>query len=110
VGPKLALVVGGPAGVEPPLPHRRGEGRGFPELQGIGGLDIVVAVDQDRGGPLVHQALGVEDGMEGGLVELGVKAQGLEPLLKPKGRPAHVCLAGGVGGNRRDGEPLQKGG
>ena len=41
-----------PPGVEPPLPHRGGKGRGFPKLQGVGGLDVVVAVDQDGGGAL----------------------------------------------------------
>lgn len=83
VGPKLPLVVGGAPGVHPSLPHRGEERRGFPKLQGIRGLNVVVPVDQDRGGLWVQEPFRVEDGMQRRLVELGAKPQGLKPFLKP---------------------------
>ena len=48
VGEHLPLVVGGPPGVEVAVADGRLERRREPGLQRLGGLDVVVAVDQDR--------------------------------------------------------------
>ena len=43
----LPLVIGGPAGVELAVPHRGRERLGDPLVERVGGLDVVVAVDQE---------------------------------------------------------------
>ncbi len=109
MGPKLPLVVGGAPGVDPSLPHRGHEGGVFPKLQGIRGLDVVVPVDQDRGGLGIQEALRVEDGVQRGFVKLRAETPLPKPFRKPEGRLANIFLVGRVGGYGGDGQELQKG-
>ena len=100
---ELALVVDGAARVEPSVAHLRLEGGRRPELEWLGGLHIVMTVDQDgrRGGartaPLRH-----DDGMTAGLVHRRGQSRGAQRLcgpLRSASRVGIVLRAGAHAGN-----------
>ena len=79
VGVELALVVGRTAGVDVAVGDDRLKGRGVPEFEGVGGLDVVVAVAEDGGLAGGGQAFGVDERVPRGLNDLHVgQADGAE--------------------------------
>ena len=108
----LALVVRCSPGIDVrtlgPLLDRGLEGGRLPQLQGIHGLDIVVAVDEHRGR--------VRPGVEPVRVDQGVplggdeghvlQADGLHVIRQPAGRAEHVLLVLGQGADAGDAQPL----
>ena len=103
---QLPLVVGGAARVDPPVADRRLEGGGRPQLHGVGRLDVVVPVDEDRGPPGRTEPLAAHDRVPLRRVNLGRRAAGLaEPRLQPRSRPGDVVPPVGVrahGGNPKE--------
>ena len=57
----LALVVGGAARVDLAVADRRLEGRRLPQVDRIDGLDVVVAVEEDRRRPLRCHPVAIDD-------------------------------------------------
>jgi hypothetical protein len=99
----MALVVGGAAAAELLADDPRFEGRRRPLLQGIGGLDVVMRVDQDGGQPRVHQPLRVDGGVTGRLDQLrGGEARIPGRLGELLGAAPDVAGMSGVGRDRGD--------
>ena len=59
----LAFVIGGAACEEFAIAEGGFEGRGFPELEGFGGLDVVVTVDEHGGFAGVVWGVAQDDGV-----------------------------------------------
>ena len=103
----LPLVVGRPAGVQSAVAHRRGEGRGFPLLQGIGGLDVVVTIDQERGPARYGRALGPDHRMAVALDQVHHRAAQAGQLgTEPLGGTAGVLGVVGERAHARDREKV----
>ena len=105
----LAFVVAGAAGVNLVVLDNRLEGRQVPQRVGVGGLHVVVAVDEHRGQGRVDQLLAVDDGVAGGLAQLYfVEPYFFEALLQVVGGPQHVALELGVGGDGGNAKPVEQ--
>jgi hypothetical protein len=73
MGERLTFVVAGPACIHGPVAHNGFERRCFPQMQRIGRLNIVVAVDEN--GRLIGSGLGMfgkDDGIAWCFVQLNV--------------------------------------
>ena len=89
----LALVVGGAARVDLAVADRRLEGRRLPQLDRIDGLDVVVAVEEDRRRPLRCQPVAVHDRVARRLDQPDVlHADAAQFIRRPFGALAHVGL------------------
>ena len=105
-GHHLPLVVGGASPDDflaalPLIGEVRLEGRRRPQVEGVDGLHVVMAVEQD-----VRRArlrlVGQHDRMERGLLDGGLEAQRGQVLGEPGGGLAALAGIGGIGGDRRD--------
>jgi hypothetical protein len=99
VGPNLAFVVAGPTGIEGIFFYHGLKGRGFPAVEGVRRLYIVMPVKEEGRGvdrPFVE---GIEDG--GFAVACRLKAQLMEILLKPVGAFVQSGVVSGLGANSR---------
>ena len=79
---------------------------GGPEVDGVGGLDVVVAVEQDGGCVGDVGRAGEDDGVGVGLDQVGGEAGFGEAVGGPPGGGGAIAGVGGVGADRGDGEPL----
>lgn len=100
----LAFVVAGAAGVDVVVFDDGFEGRGVPEVEGVGGLDVVVAVEEEGGLAGGEEGFGVDEGVAaGGFDEFDV-GKDREFGGDPFGGAADVGGVGGVGGDAGDAE------
>src|SRR5262249_15351314 len=101
----------GAAGVEEAVALGGFEGRGFPETEGIGGLDVVVAVDEDGGGARGGVPAAEDDGVAGGGEDFDLgDAGGAEVGGDPVGGLGGVVSAVGVGADAGNAEEVEEGG
>ena len=85
VAPDLAFVVAGAAGVEGAVADGGFEGGRHPLVEGFGGLDVVVAVDED-GGAVGEVGVARDDGgVAAGGEDFGLEAEGGEVGGEPVG-------------------------
>ena len=108
-GEPLALVVLRAAGVDAAAALGGLEGRRLPQGDGVDGLDVVVAVEQDGAGAFVGGALGQDERRGGALAadELGAEAQRAQEVADPLRAGHAVGQARGVaadGGEAQEGE------
>jgi len=82
-------------------------GRG-PEVERVGRLDVVMPVDEDGGAIGNRPAAGEDDGMAGGAVDLGVKADAEEFLVKPLPAGGDIVPAGRVCGDAWEPEEIEQ--
>ena len=104
VGHELAFVVGGATTVDAAVADGGFEGGGEPLVEGFGGLDVVVAVEEDGAAAGEVFVFGDEDGVAGGLMEVGGEAEGGEAVLEPEGAGAGVIAMSGAGGDAGEAE------
>ena len=103
VHPHLTLVVDRAAAAELVSDDHRLEGRRRPLVQGVGGLDVVVPVDQDGGQRRVLDALRVDRRVTRGLDQLCGREAGVAGSPSEVfGAAADVAVMGRVGRDRRD--------
>lgn len=104
----LALVVGRPARVEAVLADDGLEGLAVPAVLAGGGLDVVMAVDEDRGClGVVRGPLGEDGGGARGRPDLGGGEAGLpECGGEPVRAAPDVGRVVGLGRHGRDAQPL----
>ena len=114
---ELALVVAGAARVDPLVLVARLERRADPLLERVGRLDVVVAVDEDRGGVVAGvQPLRGDDRMRRRLVDLGpLDADARQLGHDPLRRAAHLARSAPgrrrrsrCGGSRRAGRDARR--
>ncbi len=104
----LAFVVAGTAGVDVVVSDDGFKGRGVPEVVGVGGWDVVVAVEEEGGSARGEEGLGVDQGMAaGGFDELDVGEDG-QFGGDPFGGATDVGDVGGVGGDAGDAEEFDE--
>ena len=107
VGPDLAFVVDGPAGVDGVVADGGLERRREPLIEGFGWLDVVVAVEKHGGPPGGVAIFGHHHGgtfARAGGHDLNVEAGEGELVGKPLGAAPHIRLMFGLGTNAGDGE------
>ena len=81
----------------------------MPQLDGLGRLDVHVAVDEHRRGAGCAVPLSKDGGMTWRLPRLNLDGTGLaQPLRNPIGRAAHIGGVGGVGAYRGNANELRK--
>ena len=85
------------------------EGPRFPQLDGVGGLDVVVAVDQDGGQCRVDDFFAVYDGVALGGAAFSLVGYGLEGGLRHElGGCLDVLLVGRIGTDRGNAQEVQQ--
>ncbi len=102
VGEHLALVVGGPARIEVAVADGRLERGRQPGPERLGGLDVVVPIDEEGRLAGRVQALGIDEGVPRGLDEVGVEATGPEVVADELGRATGVGVVVRLGADGRD--------
>ena len=103
----LSLVVGGAARVDLVLAHGRFERRRIPEIDRVHGLDVVVAVEQDRRRPGRVQPIAIDDRIAGRVEQPHMlEADALHVIGAPLGCAPHVCLMLRKRADARDREVL----
>ena len=90
----LALVVGGAASVDPSVLDARLERWSHPQIEGIDRLDVVVAVDDDRGRALRMQPIGVDHRVAAGGGDVDVLEADLADALRRSTRRPGACRRG----------------
>jgi hypothetical protein len=105
---ELSLVVHGAAREDLPVAHRRLEGRRRPELERLGRLHVVVAVDEDglragRPAPFTEH-----DRVPRRLEDLRRQARGPHVRRQPLRRARHVGLVLGARADARDAEEREQ--
>src|SRR5690606_5969076 len=111
-GHELALVVGGAPGADGAGPVGEGdenglEGIALPQLERVGGLDVVMAVEEG-GGALPLAAVGEDDRLAGGVVDAGLEAEAAQVSRVEPGAGTAVGGMGGIGGDRAEAEGREK--
>ena len=105
---RLAFVVAGATGVDVVVFDDGFKRRGVPEVEGVGGLDVVVAVEEKGGLAGGEEGLGVDEGVAaGGFDDLDVGENG-EFGGDPCGGAADVGGVDGVGGDAGDAEEFDE--
>ena len=100
---KLALVVDRTAGEELAVADGRLEGRRGPQLEGLGGLHVVVAIDEDRlRAGRCTAVLGEDDRVARRGEHLGGEADARALGGEPLGGAARVGVVFGAGADARD--------
>lgn len=94
VGEELAFIVGAAAGVDSAVFDARFEGRGDPLVERVDGLDVVVAVDEERGAAGLVLIFGDEDRVASGGVEDRGETHADELGLEPFGAVHEVAGVG----------------
>ena len=106
MGEQLPLVIRGAAGVNLPVPHFRFKRVGLPQLNGVHGLHVVVAVNQHGWLAFLPRAAGHHNGMEARLVGRGFQPHAGQLVHQPVRAVAHVLgvlLLGGNAGESQQG-------
>ena len=100
---ELSFVVAGTAGIDLSVLDDRIEGAAVPEFQWIGGLYVIVSVNQHRRQGGIDDALAVHDGVTGRLMEFGACCSGFQQAVA-YGFCAgdHICLVFAAGADGRD--------
>jgi hypothetical protein len=96
-----AFVVGSTATVDFAITHHGLEGRGGPEIQRVGRLYVIVAVEDDVGPFLRAAATAEHDRVERRRDDFDLEAGLLEQSADMFARAIHARLEGGVGGHAR---------
>jgi hypothetical protein len=105
----LAFVVAGATGVDFLVFDNRLEGRRGPQLVGVGGLHVVVAVHEHGGAVGASHVLAVHDGIAGRGADFDVGSSSFFQLgFQVVGGPQHVAVKFGVGRHRRNPQPVKK--
>jgi hypothetical protein len=73
-----ALIVGGTTTPDATIPHGGLEGGGGPEVKRVGGLDIIVTVEDHMGPFQRATATGDDDRVKGGGMDLDIQTSALE--------------------------------
>ena len=106
---KLSLVVGGTARVDAPVAHVRLEGGSRPQLQRLGGLDVVVAVHQHGGGVLPRSAPFAEHHrVARRLEDLRLQADVPHAVAQPAGGVARVPVVFGLGADGGNAQEVEE--
>ena len=104
---RLPLVVGRAARDDVAVFDDGLERRALPQVERVGRLHVVVAVDEDRRGVVGDVVLGVDDGVAARLHHVHLlHADAAEVGGEPLGGAARVVVVVGVGGDRGDAEPV----
>ncbi len=98
----LPLIVGGPPGVEIPVADGGLEGGRFPLIQRVGGLYVVMAIDQHRRGARHRRRLGVHDRVARRRHQLDVQLHGAKLVGHPVGGLVDVVAMLAVGADAGD--------
>lgn len=109
VGEDLAFVVGGATGGDDAVLDVRLKGVVVPEVEGVHGLDIVVAVDEDGAAAGSVGVAGGDDGVAGGGVDGGLEADGAEAVGEPIGTGGGIGVVGGISGDAGEAEEAHEG-
>jgi hypothetical protein len=106
----LSLVVGRPPGIQPVPPDGWLERRGLPQVQGVHGLHVMVAVHDGReSSRVIGRPLGEDGRQSRGLPDLHRgEAGGAQRRGQPLGGPADVSSSGRIAGQRGDAQPLHE--
>lgn len=105
---RLTFVIAGAAGVDVVVLDDGFKGRRVPEVEGVDGLDVVVAVEEERGLAGGEEGLGVDEGVAaGGFDELDV-GEDREFSGDPFGGAMDVDGVGGVGGDAGDAQEFDQ--
>jgi hypothetical protein len=105
----LALVVGGAAAKDIAVANFRLESRGGPEFQGFRGLNIVVAVKENRGFAGSFEGFGVNEGVKSGGNDLnGLEPRGMQTVGDPFRSAVDIRFMFAFGADRGDAEKLVK--
>ena len=106
---QLSLVVDGAARVDAAVPHGRLERRRLPQLERLGGLHIVVTVDEHRRCAIAGLApLADDDRMAIGRDDLGRETDVAHARGKPLGGTHHVGPMLGARAHARDAQELEQ--
>jgi len=104
----LAFVVAGTAGVDVVVFDDGFKGRRVPKVEGVGGLDVVVAVEEEGGLAGGEEGLGIDERVAaGGFDDFDVGENG-QFGGDPFGGAADVGGVGGVGGDAGDAEEFDE--
>ena len=105
----LSLVIGSSASEDEAVGDARGKGRSNPEVERIDGLDIVVAVNQNRAPPCLMKITSENDGMTSSRMKSGLETIFINPSIEPSGTSEDILSAIGVGGDARETKKSEKG-
>ncbi len=109
VGEDLALVVRRAAREHHAVVDARLKRRGVPKFQRVGGLDVVVPVDEHRRPVgLLRDGSAEHDRVTRRVVNLRFETDGAQLFRHPAGAGPGVSRPGRIGGNTRKTEKLQK--
>ena len=108
VGHDLAFVICSATGGDDATGEAGLEGRGGPEVEGICGLDVVVAVDEDGGAAGVRLGAGEDDGMAGGAADLREEADADKFFVEPLAAGGDVVATGGIGGDAGEAKEVEE--
>ena len=107
-GKGRALVVGAAAGPDLAVFHDGFERRRLPEVKGVRGLDVVVAVDDERGLLGIDDAGAVDGGEPLPLEEPRLEPRLLEPRADELRRPPRVGVVRPLRRDRRDAQVVEE--
>jgi hypothetical protein len=96
-----ALVISGATTPDTAISHSGLEGGGGPEVERVGGLDIIVAIEDHVGPFLGATAASDDDGVKGGGMDLDIQTGALEQATGVLSGPDHARLVGRIGGDAR---------
>ena len=105
---ELAFVVHRSAREDVSVAHRRLERRRRPQLERLGGLNVVVAVDENRRRSRRISPLADDDRVAGSRIDLRRHADLVERCLHPLGRASRVGVVIRFRADARDAEKLEQ--
>ena len=108
VGEHLTFVVGRPTSVDIAIANLRGEGRGFPQVDWIGGLDVVMSVDQDDRFTWYWIGFGVDQSRSITGNHFCFQTSVSESVSHPVGSPIHIRGLGAIGRNTWDSQQFKE--
>ena len=105
----LSFVIGSTASKDEAIGDARGKGWSNPEVERIDGLDIIVAVNQNRAAPRLMKIASENDRMTCSGVESRLETIFIEPSIQPSGTSEDILSAIWVSGDARKTKKGQKG-
>ena len=99
MGEDLSLIIRGPPCRDHSILNRRLKGRRVPEIEGIGGLNVVVSVNENCFSIRFKGSTGKNHGMSLCGMDRGTESGGLKPFVKPLGALLNLRLISGVSGD-----------
>jgi hypothetical protein len=106
---ELPLVVGRSAGIDLSILDDRVERSAIPEFEGVGRLNVVMAIDEDGGSFGVNDLFAVHHGMAVGGVDFRFVDAGLEEVLADgSGAGLHVGFVFAAGADGGDAEEVEE--